>query len=97
MVSNILSHRIERTWNIQLSYTSDDLQMIRGNWNADLFFSGSVQTQLDGILRKLGNRPSMKRLWNLNYAQIHGSRRSRLPNQVAGGHPNGDALKARRS
>ena len=33
----------------------------------------------------------------LTYAQIHGSRRSSLPNQVARGHPNGDALKARRS
>jgi hypothetical protein len=36
-------------------------------------------------------------MYYLNYAQIHGSRRSRLPNQAAGGHPNGDALKARRS
>ncbi len=35
--------------------------------------------------------------YNLNYAQIHGSRRSRLPNRAAVGHPNGDALKARRS
>ena len=42
--------------------------------------------------------PTPKRMTcNLNYAQIHGSRRSGLPNRVAGGHPNGDALKARRS
>ena len=34
---------------------------------------------------------------HLNYAQIHGPRRSRLPNRVAVGHPNGDALKARRA
>src|SRR5882762_3004576 len=37
------------------------------------------------------------RACNLNYAQIHGSRRSRLPNRAAVGHPNGDVLKARRS
>ena len=34
---------------------------------------------------------------NLKNAQIHGSRRSRLPNRVATGHPNGDALEAPRS
>jgi hypothetical protein len=34
------------------------------------YFSGSVQTQLDGILRKLGNRPSMKRLWNITHRRL---------------------------
>jgi len=34
------------------------------------YFSGSVQTQLDGMLRKLGSRPSIKKLWNISHRRL---------------------------
>ena len=40
---------------------------------------------------------SLPQAFHLTYAQIHGSRRSSLPNLVARGYPDGDALKPRRS
>ncbi len=37
-------NRLVTRHNIDLSYASDDLQMIRGNFNADLFFPGDFET-----------------------------------------------------
>ena len=53
--------------NIQLSYTSDDLQMIRGNFNADLFLPGDFETLFLDPPSNITSFPQAMNLFYDNY------------------------------